>query len=170
MYAFSVLGIQQATIDGHLSTVKFFHRVSSSLELDTRHPLIRNGLKGVARGHAQVATQQQVRRPMALLVLRSGVTLAPQWGVGGRVLFLALGASFFFFARASDMFAVSKDAMGVEHGLRPGDVAFFKRAVQLSVGQWHLSDRVELSFGSSKGDQFRKERFWHGCANTGFYQ
>ena len=93
---------------------------------------------------------------MALSVLRGGVTLILQWGVGGRVLFLALGASFFFQARVSEMFALSKNAMHVEHGLRRGDVALFKRAVQMSVGLWHLADRVELRFWSSKGDQLRK--------------
>ena len=72
------------------------------------------------------------------------------------MLFLALGASFFFQARVSEMFALSKNAMHVEHGLRRGDVALFKRAVQMSVGLWHLADRVELRFWSSKGDQLRK--------------
>ena len=51
-YAFSVLGIQQATIDAPLSATNFFDRVLSSLELGARPPLIRNALKGVARGHA----------------------------------------------------------------------------------------------------------------------
>ena len=32
--------------------------------------------------------------------------------------------------------------------------------VQLSVGQWHLADRVELRFRSSDGDQLRKGKVW----------
>ena len=86
-YAFLVLGIQQTTIDGHRSAITFSHRMSSSRGLDARHPLIRNALKGVDRGHAPVSTQQQVWRPVELLILRGGVTLIRQWGVGGRVLF-----------------------------------------------------------------------------------
>ena len=46
--------------------------------------------------------------------------------------------------------------MQPEYGLRRGDVAFFEQVVQLSVGQWHLADSVELCFRSSKGDQRRK--------------
>ena len=126
----------------------FFHRVSSSLELDTRLPLIHIALKRVAQGHAQVGTQQQVRLPVALSVPRGGVTLIPQCGVGGRALFLALDTSFFFLPRASEMFGGSRNAMHVEHGLRRGDDAFFKHAVQLPVGQWHLADHVELRFRS----------------------
>ena len=118
-----MLGIQQTTIDYHLSVIIFlFHRVPSSLELDTRHPFIRNALKGVARGHAQVGTQQQVRSPIALSVLRGGMTLIHQWRVGGRELFWALGDSFFFRTRASKMFAASKKAMHAEYGLKRGDV------------------------------------------------
>jgi len=43
------------------------------------------------------------------------------------------------------------------HGLRRGDVAFFRGATQLLLpAQWVLADRVEVRFRSSKGDQFRK--------------
>ena len=131
----------------------FFHRVSSSLELDTRLPLIHIALKRVAQGHAQVGTQQQVRLPVALSVPRGGVTLIPQCGVGGRALFLALDTSFFFLPRASEMFGGSRNAMHVEHGLRRGDDAFFKHAVQLPVGQWHLADHaMHVEHGLRRGD------------------
>ena len=82
--------------------------------------------------------------------------MIPQWEVGGRELFLALGASFFFLTRASEAFVVYKNVMHAEHGLRRGDVAFFEQVVKLSVGQWHLADRVELRFRTSKGDQLSK--------------
>ena len=71
-YACSVLSIQQTTIDGRFSAIKYIHRVSSSLELDTRNSFILNALKGVARGRAQVGTQQRVRRAIALSILRGG--------------------------------------------------------------------------------------------------
>lgn len=156
-YAFSVLGLRQSTIAGHLSAVKFFHRVAGVTELDTQHPLVRCALRGVARGHADVGTQQRLRRPLAWATLQKGASLVPQWGSGGRVLFLALSASFFFLLRASEMFAVSKLAMHEVHGLCRGDVAFFRGEMQiLAPGRWFLADRVELRFRSSKGDQFRK--------------
>ena len=97
-----------------------------------------------------------MRRPMSWGVLRGGAGLAPQWGQGGRVLYLVLGASFVFLTRACEILAVSQTSMHVVHGLRRGDVAFFRGAVQLSAAQWHSADRVEVRFRSSKGDQFRK--------------
>ena len=72
-------------------------------------------------------------------------TAVASGGVGGRALFLALGASFFFLARASDMLVVSKNAMHANHGLRRGGVAFFKQVVQLLFGQWNLAYRVVFS-------------------------
>lgn len=86
-YVYSVLGLQHTTIAGHLSAVKFFHRLAGAAELDTRHPLVREALRGIARGHAEEGTQQRLRRPLPLGVLKRGVDLVPQWGVGGRVLF-----------------------------------------------------------------------------------
>ena len=156
-YAFSVSGLQQSTIAGHLSAVKFFHRLSGAAELDTQHPLVRCALRGAARGHADAGVQQRVRRPVSWKLLQKGACLIPRWGVGGRVLFLALGASFFFLTRASEMFAVNKLSMHEVHGLRRGDVTFFRGATQLLLpAQWVLADRVEVRFRSSKGDQFRK--------------
>ena len=156
-YAFSCLRLQHSTIASHLSAVKFFHRLACAVELDTRHPLLSNALKGAARGHADEGTEQRIRRPLPLLVLRNGASLVPQWGAGGRILFLSLTASFFFLARSCEMFAVSQTAMHAVHGLRRGDVAFFHGSVQLtSRDKWALADRVEVRFRSSKGDQFRK--------------
>ena len=157
-YAFSVSGLQKSTIAGHLSAVKFFHRLSGAAELDTQHPLVRCALRGAARGHADAGAQQQrLRRPVSWKMLRKGLSLIPQWGVGGRALFLALGASFFFLTRASEMFAMTKLSMHAVHGLRRGGVAFFRGEVQLLLpAQWILADRVEVRFRSSKGDQLRK--------------
>lgn len=54
------------------------------------------------------------------------------------------------------MFAVSSKDMHAVHGLRRGDVAFFRSSEQLAPGQWSLADRVEVRFRSAKGDQLRK--------------
>lgn len=149
--------MQETTIAGHLSAIKYYHRLVGGIELDTQHPLIRNALKGVTRGHAEVGTQQRLRLPVSWAVLQAGAGLVPTWGVGGRLMFLALGASFFFLTGASEMFAMSVSHMHAAHGLRRGDVAFFAGSVQLILPtRWPLADRVEVRFRYSKGDQLRK--------------
>ena len=51
---------------------------------------------------------------------------------------------------------MSQSAMHVEHGVRRGDVALFLSSEQLPQARWHLADRVEVRFRSSKADQLRK--------------
>ena len=46
--------------------------------------------------------------------------------------------------------------MHAEHGVRRGDVALFLSSEQLPQARWHLADRVEVRFRSSKADQLRK--------------
>lgn len=48
-HVYSVLGLQQTTLAGHLSAIQLCHRLPGAGELDTHHPLIRTALKGVAR-------------------------------------------------------------------------------------------------------------------------
>ena len=151
-YAFSVLGLQQATIASHLSAVKFFHRLTSAMELEIRHPLIVNALKGAGRVHAGFGAKQRVRRPVSLGVLRQGSGLAALWGRGGRVLYLGLCAAFFFLARGGEMFGGSPSDPS-DHILRRGDVAFFRGDEQLPFERAREADRVEVRFRSAKGDQ-----------------
>lgn len=155
-YAASVSGLNHTTIASHLSAVKFFHRLASSVELATRHPLIMNALKGAARANAATGSGPRVRRPVSWGMLKDGASLVARWGVGGRVLYLSLCTSFFFLLRASELFAASQSAMHAEHGLRRGDVAFFRSSEQLPPERWSLADSVEVRFRSSKADQFRK--------------
>lgn len=72
----------------------------------------------------------------------------PQWGVGGRLLYLSSGGLFFFLVRVYEMFAVTKTAMHEAHGLPRGDVAFFAGSVQLPAEQPHW--RVVLRFVSGR--------------------
>ena len=51
---------------------------------------------------------------------------------------------------------MSQSAMHAEHGVRRGDVAFFLLSEQLPQARWHLADRVEVRFRSSRADQLRK--------------
>ena len=91
---------------------------------------------------------------MALSVLRGGVTLIPQWGVGDRV-FLELGASFFFLTRASEMFAASKKVMHAEHGLRCGDVAFSSRG---STAGWAVTNSRSCQIAFSVIHRYQRQK------------
>ena len=55
-YALDTKKLRSATIESHLSAIKFFHRISRGFELDTTHPVIASALKGAARSHAQVGS------------------------------------------------------------------------------------------------------------------
>ena len=77
------------------------------------------------------------------------------------MLWLALGASFFFLARAGEMFAETRTRAHRVHCSRRADVAFFRGENQLERGRWSTADRVEARFGGSKGDQLR-----HGAILT----
>ena len=48
-YALATKKLRSATIESHLSAIKFFHRISGGFELDTTHPVIASALKGAAR-------------------------------------------------------------------------------------------------------------------------
>lgn len=52
-------------------------------------------------------------------------------GAGGRVLWLALGASFFFLTQAGEMFVSNKGRCNATRCVRRRDVAFFRGSTQL---------------------------------------
>ena len=93
---------------------------------------------------------------MQIVILSAGETLVPSWGTGGRVLWLALCASFCFLTRASEMFAETRTRVHETYCLRRADVAFFRGELQLVSAPWSAADRVEVRFRGSKGDQMRK--------------
>jgi len=155
-YSFATNKLRSATIASHLSAIKFFHRISRGFELDTTHPVLACALKGAARSHADVSNQATVRRPLSWGMLLAGETLVPSWGTGGRVLWLALCASFCFLTRASELFAETRTRIHETYCLRRADVAFFCGKVQLVSARWSTADRVEVRFRGSKGDQMRK--------------
>ena len=73
----------------------------------------------------------------------------------GRVLWLALGASFFFLARAGEIFASKEECWYDGQMLRRGDVIFFRGSTQLDWTMWGQADRVDVQFRSPKEDQLR---------------
>ena len=46
-YSFATKKLRSATIESHLSAIKFFHRISRGFELDTTHPVLACALKGL---------------------------------------------------------------------------------------------------------------------------
>ena len=155
-YAFSTKKLRSATIESHLSAIKFFHRISRGFEIDITHPVIANAFKGAARLHADVGNQATVQRPVSWDMLLAGENLIPTWRAGGRVWWLALCASFCPLTRASEMFAETRLRVHETYCLRRADVAFFRGNIQLTVAQWSTADRVEVWFRGSKGGQLRK--------------
>ena len=95
-YAFATKKPRSATIESHLSAITFSHRISRGFELDTIHPVISSALKGATCSHDEVGNQATVRRPMSWAMFLAGETLIPAWRNRGRVLWLALYASFGF--------------------------------------------------------------------------
>lgn len=59
-YVVSMLGVQHTTCDGHLSAMKFFHFLISSIELDTQDPL---NTPGPQRGSAWACRSQHATAP-----------------------------------------------------------------------------------------------------------
>ena len=95
-YAFATKKPRSATIESHLSAITFSHRISRGFDLDTIHPVISSALKGATCSHDEVGNQATVRRPMSWAMFLAGETLIPAWRNRGRVLWLALYASFGF--------------------------------------------------------------------------
>lgn len=90
-------GLQAKTVGSLLSAAKYYHRVSRGLKLQTTHLLLSvHLLKGAIRGHVGSGNQQRLRMPVSygLFVDRRADAYALwKWG---RVLWLALVASFLF--------------------------------------------------------------------------
>ena len=95
-YAFATKKLRSATMGKQSVGHQVFCRISCGFELDTTHPVIASALKGAACSHAEVGNQVTVRRPVSWAMLFAGETLIPAWRNGGRVLLLALCASFWF--------------------------------------------------------------------------
>ena len=155
-YAFATKKLRSATIASHLSVIKFFQRISRGFELDTTYPVIASALKGAARSHAEVGKQSTVRRPVSWAMWLVIKNLISAWRNGGRVLWLAFCASFWFLTRASEMVAKTRSCIHKTYCLQRADVAFFRGRVKLWVAQWSRADRVEVRFRASKSDQLRK--------------
>lgn len=138
----------------HVSA-KCFNRVVYGLELGIRHPWIMEALKGFARSHAEAGTPTRVRRPLAWGVILQAQLICGTWGAGGRVLWLAVSASFVSVTRAGKMFISREGHWHNKHCLRRGGrgVLSWYDNTQLDWTSWGRTCRVEVPFWSSKEDQ-----------------
>ena len=76
-------------------------------------------------------------------------------GTQERVLWLALGTSFFFLAPAGVILASKEEYWDDRRILRRGNVVFFRGSTQLDWTTWSQTDGVEVRFRSSDGNQLR---------------
>ena len=93
-HALATTRLRSATIESHLSAIKFVHRTSRDFELDTTHPVIASAFDGATRLHVEVGNQATVRRPLSWGMLLAAEKLSPILCNGGRGLWLAFGSSF----------------------------------------------------------------------------
>ena len=151
-YAVATKKLQANTKGSHMSATKFSHRSSCGFELDTSHPVLRNAFKGSARSHAVVGLQPIVRRPVSWSMLLGGEHLAQTWGIGGRVLWLALGASSFLRGGGDhrNAYARARIMLLEANGCGPFPSRSF------GIGAVVYSGPREVRFRGSKSDQLRK--------------
>lgn len=154
-YAFATKMLRSATIEIHLSAIKYFFSISRGYEPDTTPPVLASALKRAARSHDDAGNQASVRRPISWVMLLAGESLVPTWRTGGRVLWLALCASFRFLTREV-ILAGTRSRVHESYCLRRADVAYFRGMAQLEDSLWSTAGRVEVHFRGSKGDQMRE--------------
>ena len=165
-YTVSTKKLRSATIESYLLAIKSFHRISRGFEIDTTHTVIDNALKGAARLHADVGNQATVRRPVSWDMLLAGEKRIPAWRAGGRVLWLALCASFCLLTRASEMLAETRLRVPETCCLRRADVAFFRGNIQLTIAQWSTADRVEVRLAGRRVTYCGKWRLSRVCGRV----
>ena len=152
-YVWGTNGLTAGTLADHLAGVKFFHRQELRLEMLLRHPWIVDASKAVPGSPAETWTKSYICRPGAWSVLLLCETLCHQSGPGDRVLWLALGDSFFLLARVVEMYTSREGCWVDGHVLPQRDVVLFRGRTQPHWTMLCQADRIEVQFRSSKGDQ-----------------
>lgn len=69
VYTLATKKLRPATTESYLSAIKYLHRISRGVELETTHPVIASAIKGAARSHADAGNQISVRRPISWVLL-----------------------------------------------------------------------------------------------------
>ena len=78
-----------------------------------------------------------------------------EWGVRGRISWIALGMSYHLLLRASELFTGDEGGVHQVYCLRRGDIAFFEKGMQLGPERRRAADTVEVHFIGGKRDQGR---------------
>ena len=89
-------GNKASTVEGKLVAVQHFHR-RVGIELPMKHFIIKSVKAGIARESALKGEPQRIRRPMSWVILKQGLSIVPEWGEGGKVMWMMLAVSYFFF-------------------------------------------------------------------------
>ena len=116
---------QAGSPSSKLAAIRYIHRVDVGIELSIRSPLIKRVLQGISRSHTLAGTRSRVRLHISRDMLINGRQLISSWGFGGKVLWLCLGMSYFFFARSDEVFANVSGVVNPARCLTRSDVAFF---------------------------------------------
>ena len=124
-------------------------------EVPTQLPFVKRALQGISRAHAATGTPRRVRRPVSWDMFLQGEYSISTQGQGGRVLWLCLGMSLFFFFNARSEEVVARDGGAVHPtpGVTLADVASYDGKNLLGCLKWRQADRVEVRFRGHKGDQ-----------------
>ena len=80
-----------------------------------------------------------------------------EWEVGGRTVYNGLALTCQLLLMASELFAEDGGKVQQVYCRSRGDVAFFKKGMQLGSGRREAADMVEIRFKGGKGGQGRKD-------------
>ena len=149
-------GSKESTTVGKLVAINFYHEQFLGLSVPMSNPLIRSVRQGIKRAHVGMGSQQKVKRPLTWGMLTEMQESVQAWGVGGRVLWIGLALTYYFYVASVGIICQRKGLFHKVYCLRRGDVAFFKGNEQLVGSRIHEANKVEVRFKGSKGDQGRK--------------
>ena len=90
---------------------------------------------GIARESALKEQRQRVRRLLSWDMSRQGLSIVPEWGEGGKVMWAMTAVfSYFFLGRASEMFAYNDGKIHEDFESTRGDVSIFWKGTAVSTG------------------------------------
>ncbi|CAN0045649.1 unnamed protein product [Choristocarpus tenellus] len=107
-------GNQVGTIKGKISAIQYYHKQFLNFQLPTQHFMISSVMKGMGRSHTKTGSQPRTRRPLTWRMMVETKHCTGMLGREGKLTRVGLGFSFFFLARASELWAY--DEVGGVHG------------------------------------------------------
>ena len=138
--------MRSATIESHLSAIKYFHLISRGFELDTIHLVIASDLKrrcSFARRRGKPSNRASANFMVDVAGGRASDNIVARWG--------SVSVAF---SVCNVLFLETRSRIHQSFCLRQADVAFFWGDSQLVEALWSTDDRAKVRFRGSKGDQF----------------